>query len=632
MNTLNLKSFTRIHWLLLGLLLLGVAWLCKPQTQVKAQVAEQSFFAPDSWAQEFTVQQGWGFDYPRLLADVNGDNSQDVVGFNQDGVWIGTATRTREGGIFSPAFALGEFGYNQSWRVQKHVRVAGDINGDRREDIVGFGDAGVYRALSTGTGFAPATYVVANFGYNQGWRVDKHVRLLADVNGDGRKDIVGFGDHGVWLSLATSTGHFTAMALAVADFGNNQGWTVTNHIRTTADVNGDGRQDIVGFGDYGVWIALSTGAGFGAPQFVLENFGYLAGSWKLDRHQRVLADINKDGKQDIVGFGDEGVWVARSTGSGFEAAQLIIANFGYNQSWRINENPRFVADLNGDGYQDIVGFGDETIYRALGSPSGFGSPRGVLRELVIERGFPWAHWDPNLLPHDYPRLVGDVNGDGMQDLVAFDRSDIKVARSSDLPPLPPPAAPSNLRITGQSTSSLTIAWKDNSSDERRFFIYYRKFGDNAQRVKVGANVTTYVFSGLASGTEYCFNVQAENLWGVSAESPRVCGRTNSPPPPTPTPVPSAHISANIRKNVGGYSNLNIYGSGFQPLEEVSLKIVTTPEDENPYTVIRQTTANSSGGFYYQYGLGLCQWRTSIEVQATGLTSAKKSNVAGATCQ
>jgi hypothetical protein len=32
--------------------------------------------------------------------------------------------------------------------------------------------------------------------------VDRHVRLLADITGDGRTDIVGFGDDGVWVSLS----------------------------------------------------------------------------------------------------------------------------------------------------------------------------------------------------------------------------------------------------------------------------------------------------------------------------------------------------------------------------------------------------------------------------------------------
>ena len=410
-------------------------------------MTEQSFGFPQSAVQELTMGQGWGAEHPRMLADVNGDKRQDVVGFGDAGVWLATSQQ----GTFSPAFVLADFGYQSGWRVAKHVRTTGDINGDRLEDIVGFGEAGVYRALSTASGFGPATYVSADFGYNQGWRVDRHVRLLADVNGDGRKDIVAFGDTGVWLALATSSGYFTAPMFVVAEFGFNQGWTPTHHPRMTADVNGDGRQDIVGFANEGVWIALSTGNGFSPAQDVLPEFGYLAGGWFVDRHPRLLADINGDGKHDIVGFGDAGVWTALSTGSGFEAAQFVLADFGYNQGWRVGKHPRFVADLNGDGYQDIVGFGKKSVYRALGGPAGFGSVRGVLRDLAAER-FPFNLDDVDQLA---PRFVGDVDGDGKQDLVAFDATEIKVARSSDL--APPPPVPLNTRSTGETTSAFTFA-------------------------------------------------------------------------------------------------------------------------------------------------------------------------------
>ena len=105
------------------------------------------------------------------------------------------------------------------------------------------------------------------FGYNQGWRVENHPRLMADVNGDGKQDIVAFGNDGVLLALSTGTG-FTAPTFVVADFGYNQGWRVENHPRLMADVNGDGKQDIVGFANEGVWLALSTGTGFTAPRLI----------------------------------------------------------------------------------------------------------------------------------------------------------------------------------------------------------------------------------------------------------------------------------------------------------------------------------------------------------------------------
>ena len=40
---------------------------------------------------------------------------------------------------------------------------------------------------------------------------------------------------------------------------------------------------------------------------MVDNFGYVAGGWRVDRHPRFLADVTGDGPADIVGFGDAGV-------------------------------------------------------------------------------------------------------------------------------------------------------------------------------------------------------------------------------------------------------------------------------------------------------------------------------------
>jgi hypothetical protein len=70
-----------------------------------------------------------------------------------------------------------------------------------------------------------------------------------------------------------------------------------------------------------------------------------------------------------------------------------------------------------------------------------------------------------------PRLAGDVTDDGMTDLVAFDQTVTKVVVSSDQPPPPPPNAPSNPRFANKTATSLSLAWDDNSDNERKFFIY-----------------------------------------------------------------------------------------------------------------------------------------------------------------
>ena len=178
-------------------------------------------------------------------------------------------------------------------------------------EIVSVSAPGSTMTVVTGPG--PAL-VVANFGYNAGgWRTDMHPRFMADTTGDGRADIVGFGNAGVYVSRANADGTFSAPQLVVANFGYNAGgWRTDMHPRFMADTTGDGRADIVGFGDAGVYVSRANANGtFSAPQLVVANFGYNAGGWRTDRHPRFMADTTGDGRADIVGFGNAGVWMYR---------------------------------------------------------------------------------------------------------------------------------------------------------------------------------------------------------------------------------------------------------------------------------------------------------------------------------
>lgn len=74
------------------------------------------------------------------------------------------------------------------------------------------------------------------------------------------------------------------------------------------------------------------------------------------------------GVEEIVGFGDEGVWVSQNRGDGrFDQAQLVCRGFGYNDvagAWRVDRHPRYLADITGDGRVDIIGFGGPGVYVA----------------------------------------------------------------------------------------------------------------------------------------------------------------------------------------------------------------------------------------------------------------------------
>ncbi|HEY2358619.1 MAG TPA: VCBS repeat-containing protein, partial [Phenylobacterium sp.] len=183
-------------------------------------------------------------DLLRLVADLTGDKCADIVGFANDDVW--TATSNGDGTFAMARATIAAFAYNQGWRTERHPRMCADLTGDGRADIIGFGDDGAWMALSNGDGtFTEAGFVLANLGFNQGWRTEQHPRFAADLTGDGRADIIGFGNDGVWTALNNGDGTFSEAHFVIADLGVNQGWTVDDHQRFLADITGDGRADIV---------------------------------------------------------------------------------------------------------------------------------------------------------------------------------------------------------------------------------------------------------------------------------------------------------------------------------------------------------------------------------------------------
>ncbi len=360
--------------------------------------------------------------HPRFLEDVNGDSKKDVVAFGNDGVYVSLSTGSS---FTAPSRWVANYSHNNGrWLSEKHLRLLGDINGDGKQDIVGFGDAGVYTSLSTGSSFGQLSFVVSEFGYNQGWRIENHPRFLADVNSDGKQDIVGFANEGVYVSLSTSTvtaPGFTPASRWLEEFGVNQGWQVAKHPRYLADINEDGKQDIVGFGDDGVWVALSTASGFSPASFVLNEFGFNQG-WRVGSHPRFIADINGDGGQDVLGFGDEGTWAALSIGSGFGRVNLVLADFGVNQGWQVTKHPRFLANINGAGGQDVVGFGNAGVFWAQPNSDGFfGQVTFGIADFAYDSGWRVAK---------HPRFLADINGDGRQDVVGFGDAGVWTALST----------------------------------------------------------------------------------------------------------------------------------------------------------------------------------------------------------
>ena len=327
----------------------------------------------------FGTDSGWRNDrHVRLLADTTGNGAADLVGFADDGVYI--AVNKGNNAFEKPKKVISDFGFAAgNWTVESHIRYMADLRNNGRADIVGFGNAGVFVSLNNGDGtFSASNLVLKEFGNNP-WKISMHLRLLADTTGNGLLDIVGFGNDNIYVAYNKGDGTFKPSKVVLRNFCYNQGWRVDEHPRYLADLTGDGKVDIIGFGNDGVYVSLNKGDGtFDAPKRVIENFSKNQG-WQSDKHVRTVGDVTGDGRADVVGFGQSGVYVSTNNGDGtFVAPKLVVNQFAYDQTWRVDKHLRFLADMTGNGRVDIVGFGTNAVYVGYNNGNwGFSSPVGI---------------------------------------------------------------------------------------------------------------------------------------------------------------------------------------------------------------------------------------------------------------
>ena len=308
--------------------------------------------------------------YPRHIADMNGDGYSDIVGFGHAGVLVSFGAA--DGSFSGASVVVSNFGQTAGWASDnQYHRELADLNGDGRDDIIGFGIAGTLVSLAKADGTFDNPFTgISDFGEFQGWASqDGFARAVGDVNGDGKADIIGFGFAGTLVALGNGDGTFQGVTTAVANFGVDQGWTSDNQFhRELADVNGDGFDDILGFGYAGTWVGLSNGDGtFDDPFLGVADFGQNQGWQSQDGFARATGDINNDGYADIAGFGFAGTLIAYGNANGaFSAAAVELDDFGVNQGWTSDTTfHRTIADINHDGLNDIVGFGQAGVLAGL---------------------------------------------------------------------------------------------------------------------------------------------------------------------------------------------------------------------------------------------------------------------------
>jgi FG-GAP-like repeat len=169
------------------------------------------------------------------------------------------------------------------------------------------------------------------------------------------------------------------------------------------DFNRDGKQDlaVANFGSNDVSVLLGTGGGtFGTAR----NFAAHTNPQAI-----AVGDFNNDNRDDlaVANFGSHDVSVLLATGP---------ATFATAANFQVHDEPQAIlaADLGGDGDQDlVVGHGSSTVVTTL-----IGSGTGTFN----------THQPPEFNAGSPVRsiAVGDLNGNGVKDLVMATSNDVSV--------------------------------------------------------------------------------------------------------------------------------------------------------------------------------------------------------------
>lgn len=416
-----------------------------------------SDFAITDFFGNFSVAQGWSnADTARLMTDVNGDGRADLVGFGDSSVFatLGMGTDAQYLGGASLANSLNvvtnDYGISQGYsqQNQRGVDFVGNFASDSTSHVAsiwGVGEEGFYYSVATDSsdgGLAYQLHSYGNFGLAQGWSPTYSIDVTFLSASDSYASIVGFGDAGLWVGpeafAPTATASQAYIAAGSESLGGAAGWddmldiqTVRDYKDNTIDINGDGIADFVGMGPNGLEYAFgqyatdATGSHIyslgtihtGDPTSAVD-FGSDQG-WDNTTSERIIADINGDGRVDVVGFGDVGMWVSLGQtpnvdGSGaFGPAYLAMDDYGTSQGWSTAENTRVLGDVYGTGQLQVIGFGSD--YTFIATPTT--APVTGHVTFGITDSFHAYGSNEGYLPGQNFRGVADVTGTGVDSII-----------------------------------------------------------------------------------------------------------------------------------------------------------------------------------------------------------------------
>jgi hypothetical protein len=367
-------------------------------------------------------------------ADINGDGRLDLICANYTDNTLTILTNSG-GGIF---------GSNATLNVGKGPAsvIAADIRSSGNVDLI---------CANFGSGGGKTLTILTNngsgvFGSNATLTVGAGpvCVLVADLKGVGKLDLVtanqGTNGNGSTLTIMTNNG--------VGVFGSNETLNVGSApvSVTAADVNGDGRVDLVSANELGNSLTVMTNRGSG-------RFGSNATLTVTAPTCVMAADANGDGKADLIcaNFNPSALTVLTNNGHGGYASEAALP-LGTVMHGPIFPESVAAADLNGDGRPDLIVANTTNVAYGVGALVVFTNNAGyqLSSNATINVGI-----------FSCCVIAADLNADGKPDLVVVNQDANTLTVLLNTNNFPPPVATPVLSLKLQS-SILNASWPSAS--------------------------------------------------------------------------------------------------------------------------------------------------------------------------
>lgn len=399
-----------------------------------------------------------------IIADFDGDGKPDLAATDASGDYVYVYRNVSTNGTLAFASPLV---FQLPLSTVSYDIVAADLNGDGKQDLVlsGYADAGrvlVFQNFSTPGNISFGSCV--SFAVGTG-PVAVAVR---DLDGDGKPDIVTANSYG-GLSVLRNVGASGIITANSFVWVGNLGAPGETEYLAIADLDGDGRPDVVGISGFNtanplsVFRNVSTPGNFACAAGV--NFPEPTNSYKL-----AIGDMDGDGKLDVVFV---------STSANVQTMSVYRNSSAPGNFTTNSLAPRIdfalggqgcgvaLGDLDGDGKPDVAVTQSPSklsLFRNISTPGGF-TNNSLAARLDFATG-----------SNPYGVAIGDLDGDGRPDIVVANSGGQTLSIYRNVTPSRPfitsqPVSSTNLlhttatfSVAAGGTSPLSYQWNFNGTN------------------------------------------------------------------------------------------------------------------------------------------------------------------------